>query len=168
MKVVFRKWSLTDKKELMELCNAVDRTFLSDRLPNPYTDDDADWWLNMVAKSESVDGTFRAMLMDGKIIGSVSVERKADNRLEGELGYMLLKDYWNRGLMSQVVGQVCEIAIRELGLNRITANVFHSNVASQRVLLKNGFILKEIMYKAVIKGDNVYDILIYNLLSNVQ
>ena len=94
----------------------------------------------MVAKSESVDGTFRAMLM--KIIGSVSVERKADNRLEGELGYMLLKDYWNRGLMSQVVGQVCEIAIRELGLNRITANVFHSNVASQRVLLKNGFILK--------------------------
>ncbi len=50
MKVDFRKWSLADKKELMELCNAVDRTFLSDRLPNPYTDDDADWWLNLVAE----------------------------------------------------------------------------------------------------------------------
>ena len=45
----------------------------------------------MVAKSEGVDGTFRAMVVDGKIVGSVSIERKADiYRLDGELGYMLL------------------------------------------------------------------------------
>ena len=78
MKVELRKWCLADKKELKELCNAVDRTYLSDRLPNPYTEDDANWWLNMVAKSEGIDGTFRAMVVDGKIVGSVSVERKAD------------------------------------------------------------------------------------------
>ena len=45
--------------------------------------------------------------------------------------------------MSQVARQICEIAIRELGLNRIKANVFSPNVASQRVLHKNGFMLKE-------------------------
>ena len=32
----------------------------------------------MVAKSEGIDGTFRTMVVDGKIVGSVSVERKAD------------------------------------------------------------------------------------------
>ena len=165
MKVEIRKWSLADKKELKELCNAVDRTYLSDRLPNPYTENDANWWLNMVAKSEGIDGTFRAVVVDGKVIGSVSVERKADiYRFDGELGYMLLKDYWNRGLMSQVVGQLCEIAFKELGLNRITANVFHPNLASQRILLKNGFIQEGVMRKAVNKGDNIYDILIYGLL----
>ena len=125
MKVELRKWCLADKKELKELCNAVDRTYLSDRLPNPYTEDDANWWLNMVAKSEGIDGTFRAMVVDGKIVGSVSVERKADiYRLDGELGYMLLKDYWNRGLMSQAVGQVCEIAIKELGLSKCLSYQF--------------------------------------------
>ena len=165
MKVELRKWCLADKKELKELCNAVDRTYLSDRLPNPYTEDDANWWLNMVAKSEGIDGTFRAMVVDGKIVGSVSVERKADiYRLDGELGYMLLKDYWNRGLMSQAVGQVCEIAIKELGLNRITANVFHPNFASQHILLKNGFIQEGVMRKAVIKGGIIYDIFLYGLL----
>ena len=165
MKVELRKWSLADKKELKELCNAVDRTYLSDRLPNPYTEDDADWWLNMVAKSEGINGTFRAVVMDGKVIGSVSVERKADiYRLDGELGFMLLKDYWNRGLMSQAVGQVCKIAIKELGLNRITANVFHPNLASQRILLKNGFVQEGTMRKAAKKGDKVYDIFIYGLL----
>ncbi|MBR1840096.1 MAG: GNAT family N-acetyltransferase [Prevotella sp.] len=165
MKMELRKWSLTDYKELKDLCNAVDRSYLSDRLPNPYTEDDANWWLNMVAKSEGIDGTFRAMVVDGKIVGSVSVERKADiYRLDGELGYMLLKDYWNRGLMSQAVGQVCEIAIKELGLNRITANVFHTNIASQHILQKNGFKQEGIMRKAVIKEGIFYDILIYGLL----
>ena len=165
MKVELRKWFLADKDELKELCNAVDRAYLSDRLPNPYTDDDANWWLNAVAKNEGVDGTFRAMVVDGKIVGSVSVERKADiYKLDGELGYMLLNDYWNRGLMTQAVGQVCEIAIKELGLNRITANVFQPNLASQRILLKNGFVQEGTMRKAAIKGNNVYDILIYGLL----
>lgn len=165
MKVELRKWSLADKNELKELCNAVDRTYLSERLPNPYTEDDANWWLNMVAKSEGIDGTFRAMVVDGKIVGSVSIERKADiYRLDGELGYMLLSDYWNRGLMSLAVGQVCEIAIKELGLNRVTANVFRPNLASQRILLKNGFTQEGVIRRAVIKGGIIYDLLIYGLL----
>ena len=165
MKVELRKWSLADYKELKDLCNAVDRSYLSDRLPNPYTEDDANWWLNMVAQSEGIGGTFRAMVVDGKIVGSVSIERKADiYRLDGELGYMLLRDYWNRGLMSQAVGQVCVIAINELGLNRITANVFHLNLASQRILQKNGFKQEGVMRKAVIKEGVFYDILIYGLL----
>ena len=50
MKVELRKWCLADKKELIELFNAVDRTYLSDRLPSPYTEDDANWWLNMFTK----------------------------------------------------------------------------------------------------------------------
>ncbi len=165
MKVELRKWSMDDKKELKELCNAIDRTYLSNRLPNPYTEEDANWWLNMVAKSEGIDGTFRAMIVDGKIVGSISIERKADiYRLDGELGYMLLRDYWNSGLMSQAVGQVCEIALKELGLNRITANVFQPNLASQRILLKNGFIREGVLRKAVIKEGIIYDLLLYGLL----
>ena len=155
---------MADKKELMELCNAVDRTYLSDRLPNPYTEEDADWWLNMVDKSEGIDGTFRAVVVNGKIIGSISVERKADGKLDGDLGYMLLKEYWNRGIMTQAVRQACDVAMKELGLNRITANVYHPNVASQRILLKNGFVQEGVKRKAVIKGDNIYDILIFRLL----
>ena len=60
MKVELRKWSLADNKKLKDVCNAVDRSYLSDRLPNPYTEDDANLWLNMVAKSEGIGGTFRA------------------------------------------------------------------------------------------------------------
>ena len=54
MTITLHKWASADKEALMALCNAVDRTFLSDRLPNPYTEADADWWLGMVAETGAV------------------------------------------------------------------------------------------------------------------
>ena len=48
----------------------------------------------MVNKSEGIDGTFRAIAVNGNVVGSISVERQADVfRLDGELGYMLLTEY---------------------------------------------------------------------------
>ena len=51
MIITLHTWTPADKPALMALCNAVDRTYLSDRLPYPYTEADADWWLGMVAEN---------------------------------------------------------------------------------------------------------------------
>ena len=59
MNILLRKWTLSDKDSLKALCNAVDRQYLSDRLPSPYTDSDAEWWLNMVTEAEGKTGLFR-------------------------------------------------------------------------------------------------------------
>ena len=78
MKVELKKWSLDDKKQLMDICNSVERDYLSDRLPYPYTEECADWWLNMVLEHDGKDGVFRAIVADGKIVGNISVEQKSD------------------------------------------------------------------------------------------
>ena len=44
MRVELRKWSMADKQALITICNQIDRSYLSDRLPNPYTEVSADWW----------------------------------------------------------------------------------------------------------------------------
>ncbi len=73
----------------MALCNAVDRTYLSDRLPYPYTEADADWWLGMVTGNDGKEGVWRAIVVDGQVVGSISVERMAnENRSVGSIGYM--------------------------------------------------------------------------------
>ena len=74
------KWTSVDRKALMTLCNAVDRTFLSDRLPYPYTEADADWWLGMVAENDGKEGIWRAIVVNEQIVGSISVERMADDQ----------------------------------------------------------------------------------------
>ena len=160
MKIEIKQWALSDAKELTSLCNAVDRRFLSDRLPNPYTEKDAEEWLKTVSENEAVTGIYRAIVYDGKLIGSISVEKKDD---DAEIGYMLLNDYSNKGIGTEAVRQVCSIAFKVLSLEQITANVFHPNIASIRVLLKNGFKYKGAIPNVVIKGGNVYDLLIYVL-----
>ena len=160
MKIEIKQWALSDAKELTSLCNAVDRRFLSDRLPYPYTEKDAEEWLKMVTDNDTITGIYRAIVCDGKPIGSISVEKKDD---DAEIGYMLLNEYSNKGLATEAVKQVCTFAFKVLSLEKITANVFQPNIASIRVLLKNGFKYKGAITNAVIKDGNVYDLLIYVL-----
>ena len=155
-----RHWTLSDIMELTNLCNAVDRRFLSDRLPYPYTEKDAEKWLKMVTNNDAITGIYRAIVYDGKLIGSISVEKKDD---DAEIGYMLHNDYSNKGIGTEAVKQICPIAFKVLSLEQITANVFQPNIASIRVLLKNGFKYKGAIPNAVIKDGYVYDLLIYVL-----
>ncbi|MBR2630770.1 MAG: GNAT family N-acetyltransferase, partial [Bacteroidaceae bacterium] len=160
IKIELKQWALSDAKELTSLCNAVNRRFLSDRLPNPYTEKDAKEWLKMVTDNDTITGIYRAIVCDGKPIGSISVEKKDD---DAEIGYMLHNDYSNKGIGTEAVKQICPIAFKVLSLEQITANVFQPNIASIRVLQKNDFKYKVTIPNAIIKDGNVYDLLIYGL-----
>ena len=162
MAINLHTWTPADKPALMALCNAVDRTFLSDRLPYPYTEADADWWLGMVAENEGKEGVWRAIVVDEQIVGSISVERMAnENRSVGSIGYMILTPFWSQGIGTEAVRQICGIAFRELALERIVGEVFPENLASARVLEKNGFRLEETKPGAVVKGGKAMDVQVY-------
>ena len=162
MTISLHKWTTTDKEALMALCNAVDRTFLSDRMPYPYTEADADWWLGMVAENEGKEGVWRAIVVDGQIVGSISVERKAgENNSVGSIGYMILTPWWSHGIGTEAVQRICGISFRELALDGIIGEVFPENLASARVLEKNGFRLEETKVGSVVKGGKAMDVRVY-------
>lgn len=159
------KWSETLKRDLIEICNRVDRSFLSDRMPDPYTEEAADWWLGMVSEHEGKDGIFRAIVVDGKVAGNISVEQKADVYCkDAEIGYLLLTDFWSRGIMTEAVRQICEAAFAELDIIRITGLVFTPNAASRCVLEKNGFVKEGLQKNAVFKEGKIFDLYIYGKL----
>lgn len=165
MNIELVKWSPARKRELIEICNAADRTFLSNRMPYPYTEAAADWWLDKVAGHDGRDGLFRAVAVDGRIVGNVTLEGKPDVYCrDGELGYLLMKEYWSRGIATEAVRQLCALAFDELDILRITALVYAPNTASRRVLEKNGFRLEGIQKNAVSKDGRVYDLLLYGKL----
>ena len=162
MTIILHKWTSNDKEALMALCNDVDRTFLSDRLPYPYTEADADWWLGMVAENDGKEGVWRSIWADAQLIGSISVERKDEGgQAIGEIGYMILTPFWSQGIGTESVRQICEIALRELELQQIVGNVFPENVASARVLEKNGFQLNGTMTGRIVKNGSLLDVKVY-------
>lgn len=168
MKIELKVWDENDMIPLMDICNRVDRSYISNRLPFPYKEADARWWIDKASAEDGKDGIFRAIVVDGVCAGNISVERKSDVfKRDAELGYMLLTDYWSGGIVTEAVRQICEIAFAELALARITALVYSPNTASKRVLEKNGFALEGVMRQAVYKNNEVYDLCIYGKLAQM-
>lgn len=56
------------------------------------------------------------------------------------LGYALLKEHWGKGYASEIVAPGLKYVFDVLKLPTVVAATFPDNVASQRVLLKNGFV----------------------------
>ena len=158
-----RKWTLRDTAALAAIFAEADRRFLSDRLPDSYTEKDAAFWLNMVCEKDSRTGIYRAVTLDdGTVVGSVSIEQKEDvYRKDADIGYFLVGSQWSRGIITEAVEQACAAAFRELDILRITGAVYAPNLASRRVLEKNGFVLEGTLRNAVIKNGQVQDLCLY-------
>jgi ribosomal-protein-alanine N-acetyltransferase len=165
MQIELVKWSPALKQELINICNKVDHSYLSERMPYPYTEESADWWLGMVSEHDGKDGVFRAIVVDGSFVGNISVEQKADvYRRDAEIGYLLLTEFWSQGIMTEAVRLICDTAFDELDILRITGLVYAPNIASQRVLEKNGFVQEGLQRNAVYKDGEVYDLCLYGKL----
>jgi len=80
-----------------------------------------------------------------KVIGSIGLEVRdleleIDEKLMGrEIGYVLNKDYWGRGLMPEAVKAVIDFCFKELDFDWLTCGHFIWNDQSRRVVEKCGF-----------------------------
>lgn len=82
---------------------------------------------------------------NGRVIGSLGLEAREEtpgilSELQGrEIGYVLSKDYWGRGLMPEAVKAVIDYCFRELDFDFLTCGHFDWNRQSRRVIEKCGF-----------------------------
>ena len=157
-----------DRPSYLEYLNEreiYDRTL---SIPFPYTDQDADFWFQLVAAKTKENGRavqFALRTVDGKLIGGIGFDGLVIGQThKAELGYWLAKPFWGKGIMTQAVRGVCKIAFSDFGLERITANIFAFNTASQKVLEKNGFAAEGYFKKHYRKGDSFFDGKIFALL----
>lgn len=67
------------------------------------------------------------------------IEHEETARVELRLGYLLAESAWGRGLATELIRGVVEWC-RGVGIGSIVGGVARENVASKRVLEKNGFI----------------------------
>ena len=163
MKITLRPWMRKDLDELQKLCEQADRTYLSERMPSPYTLEDAQQWFDHIQKEEaSQRGLFRAVCLDDQIMGTISVEMLGDVRCQDcELGYFLQRSHWSKGIMTKAVQLMCEEAFQQLAINRISALVYAPNIASRKVLEKNNFVIEGLLRQAITKKEQHYDACLY-------
>jgi [ribosomal protein S5]-alanine N-acetyltransferase len=104
----------------------------------------------------------------GEVVGQVSL--KTDRYIPhlrqrtSELGYMLHRDHWRRGIATEASRLLLDFAFGELGLHRVFAVVGDDNPASIRVLEKLGFRLEARHVKDVFLHGQWFTSLIYAVL----
>jgi RimJ/RimL family protein N-acetyltransferase len=77
---------------------------------------------------------------DQQFVGRAALRRmQLDGQMEAEVGCALLAPFWNKGLASEIVRALVELAFVRLGLPNMVGFVLPSNVASLRILQKLGF-----------------------------
>ena len=72
-------------------------------------------------------------------IGSITVIRSDLNNRTCEIGYNIGRKYWNNGYATEAIKAVIDYLFELDMFDTITAQCFEYNLASSRVLEKNGF-----------------------------
>jgi ribosomal-protein-alanine N-acetyltransferase len=81
-----------------------------------------------------------------------------------EVGYDIMKEYCNKGIMKEALIAIINIAFYKKGLNRIQAFVSIENIASYRLLEKLGFKREGIIRDKHYFRGKYYDHFCYSLL----
>ncbi len=94
------------------------------------------------------DNTFAIVLKENnKVVGSLGVEKygmegaltEFDGYKGREIGYVLSKDYWGRGIMPEAVRAVIDYLFGELNFDFLLCGYYDFNVQSKKVQEKCGF-----------------------------
>ena len=103
---------------------------------------------------------------DPRVIGNCGIRRKPDNQWEGDIGYELAQDHWNRGYATEAAQAMVRFGFQELGLHRISAWCIADNAASARVLEKVGMRQEGRLRENRYFKERWWDTLLYALLKD--
>ncbi len=107
------------------------------RLPWPYSEAHAAYWLAQESRADEVSRVILAH--DGgnpRMVGGIGIHPDGDAH---EIGYWLTPDAWGRGYATEAGRAMLGIAQYAMGLKRLTSGYFLDNPMSGRVLAKLGF-----------------------------
>ncbi|RYF91302.1 MAG: N-acetyltransferase, partial [Chitinophagaceae bacterium] len=157
MQFTLRPWALTDIDNLVEFANnASIARFMTNKFPHPYTTEAATNFIAYAMQGNPV-GIF-AIEVEGKAVGGIGIHPQADIECKNaEMGYWLAEPYWGKGIVTEAVKQMCAYGFKNFDINRIFARPFGSNLASQKVLSKAGFVLEASFEKTLFKNGEYLD-----------
>ena len=101
---------------------------------------------------------------NGELIGTINLVNVDEACFTAETSYMLSPSYWGQGIMTEVLRDVLNYAFGKVGLNRVQADVFDGNIASERVLKKCGMQLEGIARQKYYKNGKFIDAAQYAVL----
>lgn len=100
----------------------------------------------------------------GELIGTLSLFNIHDESKRAEVGYILSRLFWRKGLMAESFEALIHFCFEHLKLNRLEADIDPGNEASSALLKKHDFKVEGLLKERWIISGNVTDSEIYGLV----
>lgn len=100
-----------------------------------------------------------------KLIGIIGHYKIKPENFRAEVGYMLLPEYHGKGIITEAVKEVVKYGFNVMKLHSIEAIIDPGNLASEKVLQKNGFIKEAHLKENEFYNGRFLDTVIYSLLN---
>ncbi len=161
MQFILRPWSISDLDHLVLYANnASIAKFMNDSFPHPYSAENGKAFIEFANKDNPIH--IFAIDLNGSAIGGIGIHPKTDvEQKNAELGYWLAQPFWGNGIITQAIKEMVAFGFKTYDINRIYARPFGSNIGSQKVLEKAGFILEARFEQTFFKNGLYEDELIY-------
>jgi len=117
-------------------------------------------------KIERNEGINWAITIKGnpKLIGVIGHYRIQPENHRCEIGYMILPQYNGQGYVTEAVKAVLQYGFDDLQMHSIEGVIDPDNIASEKVLLKNGFVKEAHILENELWDGKFWDTVIYSLL----
>src|SRR6185436_1972750 len=133
---------------------------MTDGFPHPYTEADGKKFIEFALKDDPIH--IFTIEINKEASGGIGIHLQSDVfRKNAELGYWLAEPFWGKGIITNAVKQVTEFAFKTYDITRVFARPFGSNLGSQKVLQKAGFVLEARFEKTIYKNGKFEDELVY-------
>ena len=126
-----RQYTKDDKEALIQLLNDKEVSRWTERIPFPYTEKHAEWWINHKSENNYVYAIIRKEI--NQLIGGTNITRK------GEIGCWIGRRYWNQGFATETIGRIKNFGFEELKLEKVWAATRKENKTAFRLMEKTGF-----------------------------
>ncbi|MDF2612825.1 MAG: acetyltransferase [Clostridia bacterium] len=168
-RLILRPYIMQDAEAVYNVLKRkeVYRTTLA--IPHPYPRGNAEWWIHFVSKNMAYHLSYEFGVFDkssGRYIGNAGLANLSKQNNSGELTYFIDPDEWGLGYATEAVESILKFGFNTLGLERIIGRCMTCNVASQRVMEKNGLLFEGLARHEVRKDGEYKDIMRLAILSS--
>ena len=162
-----RKVTMDDSQDVFVLRTNMDSMKYIDR-PIPQAISEAEMLIRKIEEgldNNTAIGWAISLKNQTQLIGTIGYHRIEKENYRAEIGYMLLPEFWNQGLMSEAIKVVLDYGFNTMHLHSIEGNINPDNAPSAAILKKFGFVKEAYFKESFYFNGKFLDTEIYSLLN---
>jgi RimJ/RimL family protein N-acetyltransferase len=141
--VTLRAWEPEDVPAIAESCAEPEIARWLDLIPQPYTEDDARWYVAHCEQGwrEGTNSNFAIVeVASDRVVGAMGARHLEAEHGVTEVGYWVRADARGRGYAPRALRLISDWLLDALGVARVQLRADTGNVASRRVAERAGFV----------------------------